>query len=141
MASATNRRSAVQFCTRWELRKAFQEAVYLKTWKNIGKAPQRPYSGDMMRRVAPELHRRAALAAEREESCPRGRGDPARSRPRMIPLKSLPRRTPRPSAALRRRQLAVSPILLPATLNSRRDQQKNLFPGRGRPRCSRSVDP
>ncbi|WP_259186044.1 hypothetical protein [Rhizobium sp. BK176] len=102
----------------------------------------------MMRRVAPELHRRAALAAELSgRATTKGPRTSCKKPPRilqsigLIPLKSLPRRTPRPSAARRRRQLSVSPILLPATLNSRRDQQKNLFPGRGRPRCSRSVDP
>lgn len=49
-----------------ELKKAFHEAVddYLETCKSIGKEPQRPYSGKMMFRVAPEVHRRAALAAE-----------------------------------------------------------------------------
>lgn len=49
-----------------ELKKAFHEAVddYLESCKSIGKEPQRPYSGKMMFRVAPEVHRRAALAAE-----------------------------------------------------------------------------
>ncbi|ANL69879.1 HicB family protein (plasmid) [Rhizobium phaseoli] len=49
-----------------ELKKAFHEAVddYLETCRKIGKEPQRPYSGKMMFRVAPEVHRRAALAAE-----------------------------------------------------------------------------
>ncbi|MBD9498568.1 type II toxin-antitoxin system HicB family antitoxin [Ensifer adhaerens] len=49
-----------------ELKKAFHEAVddYLETCKSIGKEPQRPYSGKMMFRVAPEVHRRASLAAE-----------------------------------------------------------------------------
>ena len=49
-----------------ELKAAFREAVddYLETCRKIGKEPQRPYSGKMMFRVAPEVHRRAALAAE-----------------------------------------------------------------------------
>ncbi|ANK95451.1 HicB family protein (plasmid) [Rhizobium sp. N6212] len=42
-----------------ELKKAFHEAVddYLKTCRKIGKEPQRPSSGKMMVRVAPEVHR------------------------------------------------------------------------------------
>ncbi len=49
-----------------ELRAAFHEAVddYLETCAKIGKEPQKPYSGKMMFRVDPEVHRRAALAAE-----------------------------------------------------------------------------
>ena len=48
------------------LRAAFREAVedYIETCARIGKAPQKPYSGRMMFRVDPEVHRRAALAAE-----------------------------------------------------------------------------
>jgi predicted HicB family RNase H-like nuclease len=48
------------------LREAFHEAVedYLETCANIGKEPQRAYSGQMMFRVNPEVHRKAALAAE-----------------------------------------------------------------------------
>ena len=48
------------------LRAAFREAVedYLETCARIGKEPQKPYSGRMMFRVDPEVHRRAALAAE-----------------------------------------------------------------------------
>ncbi|RST85081.1 type II toxin-antitoxin system HicB family antitoxin [Aquibium carbonis] len=49
-----------------DLRTAFHEAVddYLETCARIGKEPQKPYSGKMMFRVSPEVHRRAALAAE-----------------------------------------------------------------------------
>jgi len=49
-----------------ELRMAFEEAVddYLETCAARGKEPQKPYSGKMMFRVAPEVHRRAAVAAE-----------------------------------------------------------------------------
>ena len=49
-----------------ELRAAFREAVedYLETCKKIGKEPQRAYSGQVMFRVDPEIHREAALAAE-----------------------------------------------------------------------------
>ena len=48
------------------LREAFQEAVddYVETCAKIGKAPQRSFSGQMMFRVSPEVHRRAAVAAE-----------------------------------------------------------------------------
>ena len=48
------------------LREAFHEAVedYLETCAGIGKPPQKPYSGRMMFRVSPEVHRQAALAAE-----------------------------------------------------------------------------
>lgn len=49
-----------------ELRVAFHEAVddYLETCARIGKEPQKPYSGKVMFRVSPEVHRKAALAAE-----------------------------------------------------------------------------
>ena len=49
-----------------ELRAAFEESVadYIETCAKVGKEPQKPYSGKMMFRVAPETHRRAALAAE-----------------------------------------------------------------------------
>lgn len=48
------------------LRAAFQEAVddYIETCTRIGKEPQKPYSGKMMFRVSPEIHRKAAMAAE-----------------------------------------------------------------------------
>ena len=48
------------------LREAFREAVedYIETCARIGRKPQKPYSGRMMFRVNPEVHRRAALAAE-----------------------------------------------------------------------------
>lgn len=48
------------------LRAAFHEAVddYLETCARVGKEPQKPYSGKVMFRVSPELHRKAALAAE-----------------------------------------------------------------------------
>lgn len=49
-----------------ELRAAFHEAVddYVETCAKIGKEPQRAYSGQVMFRVDPEVHRRAAQAAE-----------------------------------------------------------------------------
>ena len=48
------------------LKAAFREAVddYLATCAALGKPPQRPYSGNLMLRVAPEIHSKAALAAE-----------------------------------------------------------------------------
>ena len=48
------------------LRAAFHEAVedYLETCARIGKEPQRAFSGQMMFRVNPEVHRRAVIAAE-----------------------------------------------------------------------------
>ena len=49
-----------------DLRAAFEEAVddYVETCARIGKEPQKPYSGRVMFRVDPEVHRRAAQAAE-----------------------------------------------------------------------------
>jgi predicted HicB family RNase H-like nuclease len=49
-----------------ELRAAFEESVedYLATCKRLGRAPNRPYSGQFRLRLAPELHARAAMLAE-----------------------------------------------------------------------------
>lgn len=49
-----------------DLRAAFHEAVdnYLEACAKIGKEPQKPYSGRVMFRVSPDVHRRAALAAD-----------------------------------------------------------------------------
>ena len=49
-----------------ELRSAIEEAVddYLKTCKQLGRSPQKPYSGKLMLRVPPEVHARAAMMAE-----------------------------------------------------------------------------
>ena len=48
------------------LREAFHEAVedYVETCAKIGKAPQKAFSGQVMFRVDPSVHRKAALAAE-----------------------------------------------------------------------------
>ena len=48
------------------LRDAFHEAVedYGETCKKVGKEPQKAFSGQVMFRVDPEVHRKAALAAE-----------------------------------------------------------------------------
>ncbi len=49
-----------------DLRAAFHEAVddYIETCAKAGKAPQKPFSGRVMFRIDPEVHRKAALAAE-----------------------------------------------------------------------------
>ena len=49
-----------------ELRDAFHEAVddYIETCARAGKEAQKAYSGQMMFRVSPEVHRKAAMAAE-----------------------------------------------------------------------------
>src|SRR5690606_33322249 len=49
-----------------DLRSAFHEAVddYIETRAKVGKEPQKPYSGKMMFRVSPDVHRKAAIAAE-----------------------------------------------------------------------------
>lgn len=49
-----------------DLRAAFREAVddYVETCAKLGKDPQKPYSGQLMVRVDPAVHARAALAAE-----------------------------------------------------------------------------
>ena len=48
------------------LKSAFREAVddYIETCEKAGRAPQKPYSGQIMVRVDPEVHARAALAAQ-----------------------------------------------------------------------------
>jgi predicted HicB family RNase H-like nuclease len=49
-----------------ELRSAFVEAVegYIATCAKIGRPPQKPYSGQIMVRVDPQVHANAAIAAE-----------------------------------------------------------------------------
>lgn len=49
-----------------ELRTAFEEAVddYLETCEKLNRPPQKPYSGNLMLRVPPELHAAIATAAE-----------------------------------------------------------------------------
>ncbi|PKA40278.1 type II toxin-antitoxin system HicB family antitoxin [Rhizobium sullae] len=48
------------------LKEAFHKAVddYIETCRKLGKEPHRSYSGKMMFRVDPEVHARAAKAAE-----------------------------------------------------------------------------
>ena len=49
-----------------EIKAAFKESVddYVETCRKIGKAPQKPYSGKVMFRIDPQVHARAALAAQ-----------------------------------------------------------------------------
>jgi len=49
-----------------EIKAAFHEAVddYIETCRKTGKTPERPYSGKVMFRISPEVHARAALAAQ-----------------------------------------------------------------------------
>lgn len=49
-----------------ELRASFQEAVddYLATCAEIGRTPDKPYSGRFVVRVSPEVHRLAETAAK-----------------------------------------------------------------------------
>jgi predicted HicB family RNase H-like nuclease len=49
-----------------ELRSSFEEAVddYLETCRVLGRDPDHAYSGQFRLRLKPELHARAALAAE-----------------------------------------------------------------------------
>ncbi len=49
-----------------EVKAAFKEAVddYLDHCKETGKSPNKPFSGKVMFRIAPEIHARAALAAQ-----------------------------------------------------------------------------
>lgn len=49
-----------------EIKAAFRQAVddYLETCRKSGKPPEKPFSGKVMFRIAPETHARAALAAE-----------------------------------------------------------------------------
>lgn len=51
-----------------ELEKDFRSAVeeYLKTCKEIGRLPEKPFSGRFMVRVPSELHCAIALAAKKE---------------------------------------------------------------------------
>lgn len=48
------------------LKASFHEAVddYLESCAKLGKTPEKPFSGKVMFRVTPEVHARAALAAQ-----------------------------------------------------------------------------
>ncbi len=49
-----------------DLKTAFREAVddYVETCGRVGKDPHKPYSGNLMLRVDPSVHAKAAMAAE-----------------------------------------------------------------------------
>lgn len=49
-----------------EIKVAFKEAVddYLVFCKELGKSPDKPYSGKVMFRIDPKVHAKAALAAQ-----------------------------------------------------------------------------
>lgn len=49
-----------------QLRTAFEEAVedYLETCEKLNRPPQKPYSGNLMLRLPPEVHAAIAIAAE-----------------------------------------------------------------------------
>ncbi|MYB57137.1 MAG: type II toxin-antitoxin system HicB family antitoxin [Gemmatimonadetes bacterium] len=49
-----------------QLRTAFEEAVedYLETCEKLNRSPQKPYSGNLMLRLPPEVHAAIATAAE-----------------------------------------------------------------------------
>lgn len=49
-----------------ELETAFRDAVdhYLETSERIGRKPQKPYSGNLMLRISPDVHAKVAVAAE-----------------------------------------------------------------------------
>jgi len=48
------------------LKSAFREAIedYVETCRKSGKKPEKPFSGRVMFRIPPEVHARAALAAQ-----------------------------------------------------------------------------
>ena len=49
-----------------ELRDAFEESVddYLETCEELNRSPQKPYSGNLLLRIPPEVHAAIAMAAE-----------------------------------------------------------------------------
>ena len=49
-----------------ELRDAFVESVddYLETCEKLNRSPQKPYSGNLMLRIPPQIHAAIAMAAE-----------------------------------------------------------------------------
>lgn len=51
-----------------QLERAFKQAVddYLATCEKLGQKPDKPFSGRLLVRVAPELHARASSAAHRK---------------------------------------------------------------------------
>ena len=51
-----------------ELKKAFKESLddYLEACAEFGKEPERPFTGQFMVRLSPDVHRSAAIAAKIE---------------------------------------------------------------------------
>jgi predicted HicB family RNase H-like nuclease len=51
-----------------ELRKAFQESIedYLEACAEFGKEPEKPFTGNFVVRISPEVHRSAVVAAKSE---------------------------------------------------------------------------
>ena len=49
-----------------DLKTAFRDAVddYIETCKRVGKTPEKPFSGKVMFRIAPQVHADAVLAAQ-----------------------------------------------------------------------------
>jgi predicted HicB family RNase H-like nuclease len=49
-----------------DLKRAFHEAVddYIETCRSAGKPPEKPFSGKVMFRIAPQVHAEAVLAAQ-----------------------------------------------------------------------------
>ena len=49
-----------------DLKSAFREAVddYIETCEKAGKPPEKPFSGKVMFRIAPQVHAEAVLAAQ-----------------------------------------------------------------------------
>ena len=89
------------------LQQAFHEAVldYLETCAKVGKEPQKAYSGRMMFRVSPEVHRPAPLGKLRLELAPvPGPSQEGRARvpPSSLPTAPEPPRARRQSGAGRR---------------------------------------
>ena len=52
-----------------ELKQAFHDSVddYLEFCENLGQEPEKPFSGRVLLRLDPELHRDVAVAAARED--------------------------------------------------------------------------
>ena len=49
-----------------ELESAFRESVdhYLETSEQLGRKPRKPYSGNLMLRIPPDLHAKVAMSAQ-----------------------------------------------------------------------------
>jgi predicted HicB family RNase H-like nuclease len=63
----TNTRDVITFQGKSvaQLKKAFRDSIddYLESCAERGEEPDRPFSGQFVTRISPELHRRASLAA------------------------------------------------------------------------------